>query len=252
MTILGLQLVEVLAIAITALGAQTIGGLAGYGTGLLMPLVLVPVIGAEAIVPVISLSAIITNLTRVLVFRESVDIGKAALITSFALPTTLLGAYFYTLLSSRGASVVIGTMLIVIVPLRRYLAKHRFRLATSGGAAAGVVYGFLTGGTSGVGVILLSILMSMGLTGQQVIATDALTSTVLGLAKTGVFIAAGALPLKLWLVAILIGVMATPGTLTAKWLARRFSARVHDTMIEGAIIVGGLLLLWRALATPPA
>lgn len=145
-----------------------------------------------------------------------------------------------------GAALVIGIGLILIVPLRRVLVRHRFRLGTAGAAGAGVVYGLLTGGLTGVGVILLSIFLSMGLSGQQVIATDALTSFVLGLAKAGVFVAAGALPAKLWLVALLIGAMATPGTLVAKYLMHRFSARLQDTLIEGAIIVGGLLLLSRA------
>lgn len=249
MTILDLTLGQLVLIAVTAFGAQTIGGLAGYGTGLLMPLVLVPLLGADAIVPVISLSAILTNITRVAIFRDSVDVRKAALITAFALPTTMIGAWFYTLLSSRGAAIVIGAVLILVVPLRRVLVRHRFRLGGAGGAAAGVVYGLLTGGATGVGVILLSIFLSMGLTGMQVIATDALTSAVLGVAKTGVFIWAGALPAKLWLVALLIGAMATPGTLVARWMATRFSARVHDVLIEGTIVIGGLLLLARAIVS---
>lgn len=247
MTIFDLTIAQLALIAVTALGAQIVGGLAGYGTGLLMPLVLVPILGAEAIVPVISLSAILTNLSRVVVFRESLDIRKALLISAFALPTTLVGAYFYTLLSSRGAAIVIGSALIALVPLRRYLARRKFQLGTTGGAIGGLCYGFLTGGTTGVGVLLISLLMSMGLSGMQVIATDALTSTILGLAKTGVFAAAGALPPKLWLVGLIIGGMATPGAMTAKWMARRFSARIHDTMIEATIIIGGAVLLWRAL-----
>lgn len=101
MTFFDLSLWELALICVAAFATQTIGGLAGYGTGLLMPLVLVPLIGAEAIVPVISLSAVLTNITRVVVFRESVDVRKAALVTAFALPTTFLGAYCYTLLSSR-------------------------------------------------------------------------------------------------------------------------------------------------------
>ena len=40
-----------------ALLASIVGGLAGYGTGALMPLVLVPLIGAEPVVPIIAISA---------------------------------------------------------------------------------------------------------------------------------------------------------------------------------------------------
>jgi hypothetical protein len=38
-----------------------IGGLAGYGTGALMPLVLVPLAGAEPVVPIIAISAIFVD-----------------------------------------------------------------------------------------------------------------------------------------------------------------------------------------------
>jgi membrane protein YqaA with SNARE-associated domain len=40
------SLLQLLLVAIVALLASVLGGLAGYGTGALMPLVLVPLIGA--------------------------------------------------------------------------------------------------------------------------------------------------------------------------------------------------------------
>jgi uncharacterized membrane protein YfcA len=248
MTIFGLDIWQVALIAATALVTQTIGGIAGYGTGMLMPLVLVPLIGAEAIVPVISLSALITNPTRVYIFRQHLDVPKALTIAAFAIPTTMLGAWSYTFLSGRGAAFVIGTGLILMVPLRRLLARRRFRLSGAGVGVAGAGYGFLTGGMTGTGVILIAMLMSMGLTGLPVIATDALASALVGIAKTGVFAAAGELPPKLCLVAVLIGAMATPGTLIARWLSQRLPVKMHETMIEGTIIVGGAVLIARALA----
>ena len=52
-----ISFVQLLLVAGVALFAAIIGGLAGYGTGALMPLVLVPLIGAEPVVPIIALSA---------------------------------------------------------------------------------------------------------------------------------------------------------------------------------------------------
>lgn len=248
MTILGLELWQIAVIAVSSLCAQVVGGLAGYGTGLLMPLVLVPLLGPEAIVPVISLSSLITNPTRVFIFRQYLDLRKALIIAAFAIPGTMLGAWCYTLLTGRGASFVIGTALVLLVPLRRYLARRRFKLSGPSVAVAGGVYGFLSGGTTGVGVILIAMLMAMGLSGLPVIATDALASTLVSIAKTGVFVWAGELPPKLWLVAGLIGGMATPGTLIARWLAHRLSAKVHDRLIEATIVVGGTLLVLRGIA----
>ncbi len=246
MTVLGLSLWQLFVIGGAAFITQIVGGVAGYGSGLLLPLVLVPMIGPEAIVPVISLSALITNPTRVIIFREHLDWRKALLVSALALPSTIVGAWFYTLLSGRGAAFVIGLALMAMVPLRRFLARRRFTLRGGAIGVASVGFGFFNGAMTGSGVMLISMLMAMGLTGQQVIATDALTSAIVGLAKTGVFFAAGALPAQLCLVAVLIGAMATPGSLMARWLVRRFSARLHDAVLEGAILLGGAILVWRA------
>ncbi len=54
-----------LLIAAMAIVASMIGGVAGYGTGALMPLVLVPIVGAEPVVPIIAISALFTNSSRV-------------------------------------------------------------------------------------------------------------------------------------------------------------------------------------------
>ena len=51
-----ISLLQILLVAAVALFASVIGGLAGYGTGALMPLVLVPLVGAEPVVPIIAIS----------------------------------------------------------------------------------------------------------------------------------------------------------------------------------------------------
>ena len=56
-----------------ALFASIVGGLAGYGTGALMPLVLVPLIGAEPVVPIIAISAIFTNISRFVAYFRYAD-----------------------------------------------------------------------------------------------------------------------------------------------------------------------------------
>lgn len=244
-----LALWQIALIAVTAFGAQVVGGLAGYGTGLLMPLVLVPMIGAEAVVPIIAVSSVLTNVTRAVVFRESLDVRRAAIIAIAALPTTVIGAWCYTMLSSRGATIVIAMVLLCVVLLRRKLAALDLRIGDRGTAVAGAAYGFITGGSTGVGVILLSILMASGLSGMPVVATDALVTIVLAIAKSGVFAAAGALTGDVMLIALLIGLMATPGTMLARHLASRFSVKVHDLLIEAAIILGAIMLLARALTS---
>ena len=65
-------------IAVMALIASVIGGVSGYGTGALMPLILVPIVGPEPVVPMLSLSALLNNASRAAVFRNLIDFRRVA------------------------------------------------------------------------------------------------------------------------------------------------------------------------------
>src|ERR1043166_6636533 len=129
-----LSAAELMLIAAMAALASIIGGVAGYGTGALMPLVLVPIVGAEPVVPIIAISALFTNTSRAFAFRHLIDWRRAMIIIAAALITTALGAWGYTMLTGRGAMLVIGTMLALSVPLRR-LSRRRGLALTNGGLA---------------------------------------------------------------------------------------------------------------------
>ena len=102
------SLAQLVLVAAIALFASVIGGLAGYGTGALMPLVLVPLIGAEPVVPIIAISSIFTNLSRATAYRRYVDRRRVLIVIAAATLTTALGAYGYTRLTNAGAALLIG------------------------------------------------------------------------------------------------------------------------------------------------
>ena len=238
---------QALLVAGTAFTAAIVGGLAGYGTGLLLPLVLVPVIGAENVVPVIAVTALFTNGSRFLALRDHVAWGPVLRMTPAALPLTALSAYGFTTLDSRGAALVIGSALIVLVPLRHLLKGAGFTLRGWQLVPAGATYGFVTGGTSGAGVILVSFLMAAGLSGPAVVATDAAISIVIGLTKAATFGVNQALPPPLLAFALLTGCATVPGAFVAKRILHRLPGGVHAAMLDGAVLIGGAVLVWRGL-----
>ena len=223
------------------------GGVSGYGTGALMPLVLVPIVGAAPVVPIIAISALFTNSARVLAFRHKLVPRRAIIALVAALPTCVLGAWLYTLLSGRGAAIVIGTTLIATVPLRRVLKKRGHRLGEKGFAAAAAVWGIFVGGTTGAGVILLSLLMAAGLEGAAVIATDALVSIVMGVIKFSVFAVAGAITPTVLLVGLVIGCIGFPSTFVARLIVERLPVHVHTAMLDAVVLIGGGVMIAGAL-----
>ena len=237
------SLLEYLLVLAVGAAASIIGGLAGYGPGLLLPLVLVPTIGAEATVPVIGVSAFFTNASRFWVFRDHLDRRAFAVVAIAAVPGCIIGAYGYSQLTGPGAGALIGAFLIVMVPLRRLARRLDFRLSEPGMAVAGAGYGVLVGSTAGSGILLLSIFMAAGLAGPAELATDCAVTLVTSIVKTGVFQAAGSLSPANWAMALLIGVVTTPGAFIARWLVRRFSATLHTQILEAAILIGGSVLV---------
>ncbi len=232
-------------VAMVAFGASVLGGVTGYGTGLLLPPVLIPIIGAEAVVPVIGVASLLTNTSRVWAFRETLDIALFKRITLVAIPTTILGAYGYSLLTGPWAMLLIGTVLLLLVPLRHIARRKALFLSSRGVLGASVIYGVVVGGTAGSGVALLSILMAAGLTGMAVIATDAAISIVLGMIKSVTFTAAGALDLRLLVWAVLIGLSATPGAFIAKRFSHHLKGGTHIRILDASVLAGAIFLIIR-------
>jgi len=160
--------------------------------------------------------------------------------------TTALGSYGYTRLTNAGAALVIGSMLILSVPLRRVLRRRAVRIGDTGLAAGSVGYGVLVGGTSGSGVILLSLLMAAGLEGAGVIATDAMISVGTGVIKISVFGLAGAVTAQVLALAILIGGIALPGAFLARTFVERMPVHIHAAILDAAVITGGLVMITAA------
>ena len=242
-----ISLLQLVLVACVALLASIVGGLAGYGTGALMPLVLVPLIGAEPVVPIIAISSIFTNLSRVAAYIRHVDRRRALIVIAAAALTTALGAYGYTKLTNTGAALVIGAMLIASVPLRRLLKRRDIRIDGAGLGVGAVGYGVVVGGTSGSGVILLSLLMASGLEGAAVIATDAVISVATSIIKISVFGLAGVVTAQVLAFALLIGAIAIPGAFLARAFVERMPVHIHTAILDVAVIAGGVVMIATAV-----
>jgi uncharacterized membrane protein YfcA len=152
------------------------------------------------------------------------------------------------MLTGKGAALVIGAMLMASVPLRRLMRRRSLALSSRGLAAACFVWGPLAGGTVGAGVILLSLLMAAGLEGAAVVATDAVISIGIGLAKLATFGLAGVVSAQVVAVALLIGAVAFPGAFLAKRLIERLPLHVHTAILDAVVIGGGAAMMVHAFA----
>jgi len=105
----------------------------------------------------------------------------------------------------------------------------------------------VVGGTSGSGVILLSLLMAVGLEGAAVIATDAVVSLATSVIKISVFGLAGVVTSQVFAFAVLIGAVSLPGAFLARAFVERMPVHIHTAILDAAVVAGGVVMISTAV-----
>jgi uncharacterized membrane protein YfcA len=141
---------------------------------------------------------------------------------------------------------VLGIVVIASVPARRFFNRRKVALGTGGLAIGSGVFGLATGLASGVGVIMVSLLLGTGMSGPAVLATDALVSVALDLCKAALFQRFDLLDAQTFFTGVVIGVATIPGSAIAAYLVNRMHAHLHVLFMEGLILTGGASLLWNS------
>lgn len=227
--------------------AAVVSGMSGMGGGLIVSIFVAPLVGVEALVPTVGLAMLIAHVARVWVYRRDVIWREAGLVVAVAVPAAVVGSTFYASLTSSAIGAVLGLFLMASVPARRYLQRRSFRLGAPGLMACSAGYGFISGTTLGGGLLIIPVLMSAGLLGMHLIATDAAIGLFVLIAKTMTYGQFSLLDLRLTLFGLLIGACMIPGTYVAGWLVRRTGLRIHTLLMEAIILVAGASFLWRGV-----
>lgn len=231
---------QALLIAVVALAASIVTAIAGVGGAIVLSFVLTPILGPAALVQTISVAMLINNLTKINVYRQGIDWAQALFVIMCAAPGCVLGSLVYSRLDERTITIVLGVFLIGIVVVKWVMPNDTGRWPRPAVAAASFVYGALTGGTIGGGILLLPILMGSGLTGMALIGTDALCGLAMHIVKTTVFGSNGVLTPQYAAIGVLIGIVMIPGAYVARAILRRMPLKVHERIIDTVIIGGGL------------
>ena len=202
-----LDIVPMLIICAVGLGAGVLGGVIGFGTTILLMPPLVHFYGPMQAVPVIALVAIVANLTRVVLWWRSVDWRVTAVYAATSVPAVVLGANTLVQFNPRVIELVLGSFLLLMIPMRRWLRRQDFTLRLPHMAVVGAVIGYLTGIVASTGAI-----------------------------NTPFFLAYG----------LLIGVFVLAGSTLSKRLVLKLPEQRFLLLMEGVMLVSGLSILWMA------
>ena len=140
----------------------------------------------------------------------------------------------------------IGSVLILVLPARRYLKMTSFRPDLRSISSLGLFFGFMNGTAAGSGMLVVAFFNSIGLSGPLLLGADALIGLINALTRSSTFYSMGLLDQRLALLGLFMGLVTVPGSWVASWLVRRMGTRAHDGLIEILIAVSEIIFPARA------
>ena len=232
-------------VALAAFSTALFHSVAGFAGALLLSVLLAPLIGIRAVVPVVAFAMIISNINRIFLFRDAIDWKAYRAIMVTGLPGIIAGAIVYLYLPVKAIAIVMGCFLLISIPLRRVFKKRNYKVGYRGLSAVGVVYGLISGTVFGGGMILGPFFLGAGIVGQSLVGVVAALGLTLNITKSIVFGAGSLLDQELISLGVLVGVCTIPGGMLGKWIVKNTDIEVHTVIVETLMFAGGCYFLYQ-------
>jgi uncharacterized membrane protein YfcA len=234
-------------ILVAALCAGTLSGIIGTGSSIILLPLLVYQFGPKQAVPIMAIAGLMANVGKVVAWWREVDWRAFAAYAIPGIPAAALGARTLLVLPASWVDVALGAFFLLMIPTRRWLDTHTFRISLWQLALAGAVIGFLTGIVISTGPLSVPVFTAYGLAKGAFLSTEAVSSLALFVSKVTTFRELGALPLPSIIRGLLIGAALIAGTFLGKTVVQRMSIHTFRLVLDVVLLCAGLSLLWEAL-----
>lgn len=230
--------------------AFALSTIAGGGGALIVVAVLGGFLPANKIAPVVQLGNFIGRPSRVWVFREFIrwDIVKWYL--PFAIVGAFIGAYFFTRLNAEWVLPVIAVFLITTpVQFRFGKKKQAFKMSVFAFAPLGFLVSFVSSLVGATGMVLNPFYLNFGVTKEELIATKAVNSFIVGMVQVSTYASFGLLSGKYFYFGLCIGLGAIFGNLIGKFWLSNISDKRFLQLVILVMFISGCVMLFRLIAS---
>jgi len=236
---------EWIILAAVALLASTLAAVTGFGGAAVLLPFLVAAFGMREAVPILTVAQLIGNGSRVWFNRRELDWRVVGWFAVGAVPLALIGGYLFATAPLSALTRLLGVFLLLVVVWRHLRPKRTGSFPAPVFAGIGAGASFLSALLGSVGPIMAPLFLSYGLVKGAYIGTEALATVVMHVTKlfayhqTAVLTGFGAL------VGLALGPIMIVGSWLGKKIVDRLPEKVFIGIIEGVLIVAGLLFLFR-------
>ena len=237
---IGIEPATLLMMACAAFVTAIFHSVSGFAGALLLVIALAPFLEIKTVVPLVSVAVLISNITRLWVFRKELVTPIFVSLIITALPGMVAGALMFVYLPVKTITLLFGIFMIVSVPGRRMLQNRGVTIGRAGFTAIGPFYGVIGGVTTGAGLLLAPFFLGAGIVGAQISAMTAALGVTLNITRIVIFGASPLLNLPLIGVGLILGLCTIPGAYVGRWILHRTSIRIHTMLVEGVILAGAV------------
>lgn len=227
----------------TALVASVIAGVAGFGAGVILLPVLAWVVSVKAAAPILTVTMLLGNLSRLWWSRDELDARAAARYLVGAIPMTVVGVIIYAGTSTEWLGRFIGVFLIAAIPLRRVLMWGHVRVRLVHLPFLGAVFGLLGSIVVTTGPLSAPFFLSYGLRRGGFIATEAVCALGMNITRSFAFARYALLSWETVWLGLLLGVVMFTGAWVGRRLLDRMTDRIFVAIIELLTVFAGLHLM---------
>ena len=239
-----------IALALFASGfvAWAISSLAAGGGSMLLMAAISALLGGHAVAPVVTLASLMAGPARMAFFWKHIDWRLVAWYAPGAVVGAVVGGWIFTLLSAELLQVAIGLFLVSTAWQFRWGDRSRsFPMRLRWFPAVSFASGLTSAIVGASGVLTNPFYLNYGMLKERMIATRAVNSLVIQLAKIATYATLGVMDADL----ALHGAAAGAGAVIAVWATRpwlrRLSSRRFRQLAVTAMVASGLLILWQRL-----
>ena len=227
--------------AVIAFISSVLSGVAGFGGAMIFLPFLILTYGVRASVPILTVSVLMGNASRVYFNRRELDLKLVAWFSAGSLPFAILGSFVYVALPTFWIKKAIGIFLIVTVLLRQI---HKdFQLKKTGVfLPLGMVTGFLSALMGGVGPVSSPFFLAYGLTKEAFVGTEALCAVLMHFVKSIAYNRLHILNPRELLIGVSFGTVMSFGSYAAKKILEKLSREVFLKLVEVLLVVIGFYL----------
>jgi uncharacterized membrane protein YfcA len=227
----------------------TISTLSAGGGSILMVAVASTLLGGHAIAPVVTVTSLVAAPARMALFWSHIDWRVVRWYLPGAGAGAVLGGWIFTLLSGEWVRTCVALFLISTVWQYRFGERARsFRMRLHGFVPVSFASGMTSAVVGASGLLANPFYLNYGMVKERMVATRAVNSLAIQVAKIGAYAAFGALDWE-W---IGYGLYAGAGAALAIWVSRPWLRRLDSRRFrQFAVLVmlaSGILVLWQQRA----